>query len=253
MRHGKRLRLLGLAGQFRFAIVEDDYDHEFHFSHQPLLPLASVAPRKTIYVGSMSKLLTPSIRLGYVVAPALVIERMAGEVLLLDRQGDPATELAIAGLIDSGEVNRHARKSLQIYAHRRQLFSLLLRESIGDILPFEEPEGGLAFWMDIDGRLDIEKLNERASREGIQYLPPNSFAASPNSTNRGCGLDSPASRTRNLLKRRAGWRSRCDTPRGQEEKDTPSKPGDPTRFGVTVRAFAEEWRSSGRSDRTAGP
>jgi hypothetical protein len=52
-------------------------------------------------------------------APALVIERMAGEVLLLDRQGDPATELAIAGLIDSGEVNRHARKSLQIYAHGR--------------------------------------------------------------------------------------------------------------------------------------
>ena len=166
MRPEKRLRLLGLAEQFRFAIVEDDYDHEFHFSHQPLLPLASVAPRKTIYIGSMSKLLTPSIRLGYVVAPALVIERMAGEVLLLDRQGDPATELAIAGLIDSGEVNRHARKSLQIYARRRQLFSSLLRESIGDILPFEEPEGGLAFWIDIDGRLDIEKLDERASREG---------------------------------------------------------------------------------------
>jgi GntR family transcriptional regulator/MocR family aminotransferase len=188
MRPEKRLRLLGLAEQFRFAIVEDDYDHEFHFSHQPLLPLASVAPRKTIYVGSMSKLLTPSIRLGYVVAPALVIERMAGEVLLLDRQGDPATELAIAGLIDSGEVNRHARKSLQIYAHRRHLFSSLLRESIGNILPFEEPEGGLAFWIDIDGRLDIEKLNERANREGIQYLPPNSFAASPNSRNRGLRL-----------------------------------------------------------------
>jgi GntR family transcriptional regulator / MocR family aminotransferase len=96
--------------------------------------------------------------------------------------------LAIAGLIDSGEVNRHARKSLQIYAHGRHLFSSLLRESIVDILPFEEPEGGLAFWIDIDGRLDIEKLNQRASREGIQYLPPNSFAASPNSTKRGLRL-----------------------------------------------------------------
>jgi GntR family transcriptional regulator/MocR family aminotransferase len=188
MRPERRLRLLGLAEQFRFAIVEDDYDHEFHFSHQPLLPLASIAPRKTVYIGSMSKLLTPSIRLGYVVAPTPVIERMAAEVLLLDRQGDPATELAIAGLIDSGEVNRHARKSLQIYARRRQLFSSLLRESIGGIMPFEQPEGGLAFWIDLDDRLNIEKLNQRARQEGIQYLPPDSFAASPNPTNRGLRL-----------------------------------------------------------------
>jgi GntR family transcriptional regulator / MocR family aminotransferase len=52
----RRLRLLDLASQFGFAIIEDDYDHEFHFEQQPLLPLASYAPR-TVYIGSMSKLL----------------------------------------------------------------------------------------------------------------------------------------------------------------------------------------------------
>src|SRR5258708_21086781 len=61
----RRLRLLDLARQFGFAVIEDDYDHEFHFEHQPLLPMASYAPRRTVYIGSMSKLLLPGLRIGY--------------------------------------------------------------------------------------------------------------------------------------------------------------------------------------------
>jgi GntR family transcriptional regulator / MocR family aminotransferase len=64
------LRLLALAEQFGFAVIEDDYDHEFHFVHRPMLPLASVHPwGKVVYIGSLSKLLTPSLRLGYIAAP----------------------------------------------------------------------------------------------------------------------------------------------------------------------------------------
>src|SRR3546814_10902906 len=58
--------LLDLARQFGFAIIEDDYDHEFHFESQPLLPLAAYGPGHILYVGSMSKLLLPALRIGYV-------------------------------------------------------------------------------------------------------------------------------------------------------------------------------------------
>ena len=74
----RRLRLFALAAQFGFAIVEDDYDHEFHFSHQPMLPLASADPDgRVVYIGSMSKLLSPSLRLGYLAAPKALIDRAA--------------------------------------------------------------------------------------------------------------------------------------------------------------------------------
>lgn len=101
----RRLRLMSLAEQFGFAIIEDDYDHEFHFSHQPMLPLASADPwGKVVYIGSMSKLLTPSLRLGYLAAPKSFIDRAAAEIMLIDRQGDPAMEAAVAELIANGEI-----------------------------------------------------------------------------------------------------------------------------------------------------
>jgi GntR family transcriptional regulator/MocR family aminotransferase len=91
MKPDRRLRLLALAEQFGFAIVEDDYDHEFHFVHQPMLPLISADPwGKVVYIGSMSKLLTPSLRLGYLAAPKAFIDRAAAEIMMIDRQGDPA-------------------------------------------------------------------------------------------------------------------------------------------------------------------
>ena len=98
----RRLRLLDLARQFAFAVIEDDYDHEFHFESQPLLPMASYAPERVIYVGSLSKLLLPALRIGYVVAPAKVVDALAQEVMLMDSMGNVVTEDATAELINTG-------------------------------------------------------------------------------------------------------------------------------------------------------
>ena len=73
MKPDRRMRLLALAAQFGFAIVEDDYDHEFHFVHQPMLPLASAdMSGKVVYIGSLSKILSPSLRLGYLVGAQIL-------------------------------------------------------------------------------------------------------------------------------------------------------------------------------------
>lgn len=66
----RRMRLLELAREHRFAIIEDDYDYEFHYEGSPVLPLASADPHGVvIYIGTMSKVLAPALRIGYVAAP----------------------------------------------------------------------------------------------------------------------------------------------------------------------------------------
>ena len=175
----RRLRLLALAEQFGFAIVEDDYDHEFHFAHQPVLPLIS-ADRwgKVVYIGSMSKLLTPSLRLGYLAAPKGFIDRAAAEIMTIDRQGDPATELAVADLIADGEIHRHTRKAMRLYAGRRLHMASLLTERFRDRIEFALPDGGLAIWARFVEKIDMEALSKAARTKGVQFLPAAAFTIS---------------------------------------------------------------------------
>ncbi|MDE2167055.1 MAG: PLP-dependent aminotransferase family protein [Alphaproteobacteria bacterium] len=175
----RRLRLLALADQFGFAIVEDDYDHEFHFVHRPMWPLASVDPwGKVVYIGSMSKLLTPSLRLGYIAAPKAFIDRAAAEIMMIDRQGDPATEHAVAELIADGELHRHTRKTMRLYAERRLLMAKLLTERFAGRVEFGLPDGGLAVWVKFTDKIDMSALAEAAHAKGVKIQPGGAFAIS---------------------------------------------------------------------------
>ncbi len=179
----RRLRLLALAEQFGFAVIEDDYDHEFHFVHQPMLPLASVDPwGKVVYIGSMSKLLAPSLRLGYTAAPKAFVDRAAGEIMMIDRQGDPATELAIAELIGDGELHRHTRKAMRLYAERRLLMAKLLAERFDGRVEFTLPNGGLAIWVKFTDQIDMDGLARAARAKGVKILPGSAFSISSRST-----------------------------------------------------------------------
>lgn len=179
MKPERRLRLLALAAQFGFAIVEDDYDHEFHFVHQPMLPLASADLwGKVVYIGSFSKILSPSLRLGYLVGPKSFIDRAASEIMMIDRQGDPATEGAVAELIASGELRRHTRKVMKLYGERREYFAGLLKSQFGTRVNFAMPDGGLAFWVNFSG-VDLDRLAAAAARHGVTILPARAFITTP--------------------------------------------------------------------------
>lgn len=173
LRPERRLRLLDLARQYGFAIIEDDYDHEFHFESQPLLPLAAYGPGHVLYVGSMSKLLLPALRIGYVAAPPAVIEAIAHRVSLTDGMGNALTEDAAAELIENGELRRHGRKVLQIYAKRRSAFAAELDRTFGNIADYRMPDGGLAFWLRIN--TDLDKMEERAAAMGLRFASSRSF------------------------------------------------------------------------------
>jgi GntR family transcriptional regulator/MocR family aminotransferase len=177
LRPERRLYLTILAEQFGFAVIEDDYDHEFQFDHRPMLPLASADQgHKVIYIGSMSKLLTPSLRVGYMHASTSVIERAAAEIMVIDRQGDPATEAAVAELMETGAIKRHTRHVLKHYGERRALLAGLLKDRFGDEVDFTLSAGGLAIWVQFLGGLDAGALSRAARGRNLGLTPGSTFS-----------------------------------------------------------------------------
>jgi GntR family transcriptional regulator / MocR family aminotransferase len=179
LRPSARLKLRALAAQFGFIVVEDDYDHEFQFDHQPMFPLASGDHvGQIIYVGSFSKILSPSLRVGYVAAPSRLIEQIGNWIGTIDRQGDPITELAIVELIESGQLRRHVKRVHAIFDKRRTAFASALRAELGGLATFEMPAGGLAFWVRFPDSTDLAKLERRWSERGPQFLTSDECAIS---------------------------------------------------------------------------
>lgn len=171
----RRVKLLMLAEKYDFVILEDDYDHEFHFAHRPVFPLASTNSASVIYVGSLSKVLAPGLRIGYLVSSQEFIDRCAEEIKLIDRQGNSVTELAVAELLDSGEVKRHIRKSYKIYNDRRLYFADLIKKELNEFVDFNIPDGGLAFWLKLKRHIYPDKLEKMLLQLGVQFSKANIF------------------------------------------------------------------------------
>ncbi|ADB36623.1 transcriptional regulator, GntR family with aminotransferase domain [Spirosoma linguale DSM 74] len=170
LRADRRIKLLQLAEAYRFAILEDDYDYDFHYLSRPILPLASADRRgMVVYVGSLTKSVAPAFRVGYVVAPKVLIDELARHRRIIDRQGDPMLEFAIGQLFKTGDMKRHFRKTLRAYHARRDYFCDLLANALPDVVQFNKPDGGLAVWASFDPAIDMESLTEQAAQDGL-YL-----------------------------------------------------------------------------------
>jgi len=172
----RRLALLELARKKSMAIIEDDYDQEFHYDGRPVLPLASAdAHGQVVYLGTLSKILAPGLRLGFVVAPEPVLARMAAERELVDRQGDWVLECAVAELLEEGEIQRHVRRMRRVYHARRDALCEVVDKQLARAVSYRRPAGGLALWVSVAPEIDIERWHERASAKGVHFQTARHF------------------------------------------------------------------------------
>lgn len=175
----QRLRLLDLARRHDFAVIEDDYGHEHRFGATALLPMASYAPDRVIHVGSLSRLLVPDLRLGFVVAPLDVVAALAHHISLIDGMGSLLVENAAAELFESGEVRRHVRKMNRVYHARRDAFEVALADILGGHVDYRLPETGTAFWLRFRDPDLLDRIERNAHRAELRFAPSRSFMVSP--------------------------------------------------------------------------
>ncbi|SHG39210.1 GntR family transcriptional regulator / MocR family aminotransferase [Pedobacter caeni] len=177
MKADRRLQLLQLSNQYGFAIIEDDYDHDYHFGLRSLLPLASYDHAdNVIYISSLSKLIAPAVRVGYVAGPEQFIDSLAALRMTIDRQGDPVMENAVAELMEEGIVNKHAKRALGIYRERRAVMSKYLDQYLKGKADYQLPEGGLAFWLKFKQPIDTIAFSESLLRHGVQVISTERFS-----------------------------------------------------------------------------
>ena len=175
---GRRLKLLDLARRLNLTIIEDDYDHEYRFDGRPVLPLAARANSGVdiIYIGSLSKLFAPGIRLGCAMTNPTRLLRMTEIRQAIDRQGDLPLEHAVARLIADGDLRRHAHKARRIYQRRRDLLAEEIHSKSGGRIGFDLPAGSLAIWLRLTDGSDAGRWASRAASAGLAITAGCAFA-----------------------------------------------------------------------------
>ncbi|WP_422359145.1 PLP-dependent aminotransferase family protein [Reichenbachiella sp.] len=162
-----RMRLLELAEKFNFYIVEDDYDYDYHYLRSPILPLASIDRNgRIIYIGSFSKILVPSIRIGYMFASKSIIKKCGELRMIIDKLGDPIMERALAEMLVGNDIDRFLKKAVNAYKQRRDLFCQKLKEGLKDEITFNKPNGGMAVWVTFKS-INIEELVKAARKHKL--------------------------------------------------------------------------------------
>lgn len=175
----RRMRLLELAAKYKFAIIEDDYDYDFHYTSNPVLPMASLDHHgSVIYIGTLSKTLAPAIRTGFMMGPGNFIEAVSHLRCSIDRQGDSLIEVAIAGLYRNGDISRHIKKVVKLYRERRDHFCQLLTDQLGKRVLFKIPDGGMSVWTTFVNA-DLKKLSAKAATKGLAMSDGSIYSVSP--------------------------------------------------------------------------
>jgi len=140
----RRTGLLDFARAHNAFIFEDDYDAEFRFAGPPLPSLQGIDnSSRVIYAGTVSKILCPSLRLGYIVAPEPLVDSLVKIRSAMDQHSSPIDQATLARFITEGFFLSHIKRMRKIYAERRDFFIKQFNELLGDRFTLQVPEAGL--------------------------------------------------------------------------------------------------------------
>jgi GntR family transcriptional regulator / MocR family aminotransferase len=172
MSAARRLQLLEWAHAVGAWIVEDDYDSEYRYDSMPIASLQGLDQHaRVIYIGTFSKVLFPSLRLGYIVIPKDLVERFLAFRQVMDLCPPQETQVVLAEFIRSGHFSRHIRKMRTIYAERRRVLVQEIERALGDSCTIVGTDAGMHLTVMLRGRLRDQEVAAKAMRRKLLVSP----------------------------------------------------------------------------------
>ncbi|HEY9639873.1 MAG TPA: PLP-dependent aminotransferase family protein [Coleofasciculaceae cyanobacterium] len=176
----RRLELLAWAQQQHCLILEDDYDSEYRYGDRPIPALQGLDPNHSvIYIGTFSKVLFPSLRIGYLVAPPPLVSLLAQAKWLSDRQLPTLEQQVLTEFINAGYLESHIRKMRLHYDHLRQTLVQALKTGFGDRVVILGEKAGIHVMVKLDIPWGDAEVIERAAKVGVGLMSAQPHYFSP--------------------------------------------------------------------------
>jgi GntR family transcriptional regulator / MocR family aminotransferase len=172
----RRTALLDLARAHNTFIFEDDYDSEFRFTGPPLPSLQGLDDcGRVVYAGTMSKILYPSLRLGYIVAPERLVDSMIKIRSVMDQHSPPIDQATLARFITEGFFLSHIKRMRKLYSERRDFFIEQFHKLLGDRFTLQTHEAGLNFVAWLKREEDFPRIRCVGREIGVIPVPLSTF------------------------------------------------------------------------------
>ncbi len=160
----RRLELLHHARRAGAYIIEDDYDSEFRYEGEPIQTLRHLDPERVIYLGSFSKIFSPTLRMGYMILPQKAAGKMRSAMEALNLSVPVILQHALAEFLRSGQLERHIYKMKRIYFKKRLLLMRELRKAFGADIAISGENAGMHMMVRFARRVlsceDFERMRD---------------------------------------------------------------------------------------------
>jgi GntR family transcriptional regulator/MocR family aminotransferase len=172
MSAARRLQLLNWAQSSGAWIIEDDYDSEYRYESQPVASLQGLdANSRVIYIGTFSKVLFASLRIGYIVIPPDLVDRFVAVRFAMDIFPPYLYQEVLADFMRMGHFGRHIRRMRQLYGERRTRLVESLREEFGSTIEVHGAEAGMHLAITLPKGMNDREIAARAAQERLWLWP----------------------------------------------------------------------------------
>ena len=170
-----RKKLVEIAARHGVFIVEDDPYGELRYEGMDIAPIISLHKENTVYLGTFSKTLAPGIRLGWMIAPEVAMERLVQAKQGADLHTGTYVQMLAYDIASRGILKRHVQTVRQVYRERRDVMLAAMEEHFPKEVAWTRPQGGLFIWVRCPEGVDTEPLLEKALEEKVAFVPGFAF------------------------------------------------------------------------------
>ncbi len=171
----RRDYLAEVATRLDLPVVEDDPYGELRYEGEDILPICTLIPERTIYLGTFSKTMTPGLRLGWIVCPEVLMQRFVQAKQGCDLHTGTFVQYIAADICQRGLLKPHVKRLREVYRERRDTMLDALAEFWPEGASWTHPHGGLFLWARVPEPLDTQELFHEAVKEKVAYVPGINF------------------------------------------------------------------------------